>query len=413
MLSVLIIEDTPEKIAAVTENIYACNRNINIEVVNDAKNALSNLTNKYYDLLLMDLYIPFEWGGNPDPNNAINLLKQLNEDEDLIPPSSILAITRKEELASEYKRVLDQQTVFVLQYNESTNAWRTQLQNKINTLLAIQKKRYYRQEYDYDVAIINALQIPEHSQIMKVWGAEWKRIECPQDECNNYYESIIKNKDGKTIRCIATYANQMASIASSTLTTKVIYNFHPKYLFMTGITAGVKRESMNYGDILVASELFDGASGKIRTNAKGKTVFEPDIRQKSVDSAFLNIITRLQTDRELLTSIYNNFPISIGRPSTQLAIHIGPIASVPAVISCKKEVEKLKIGGIKLQCIEMEAYGMIYAASNAVNPSPKIVAMLKSVSDFADEQKNDSYQEYAAYTSAALLKHIIIHELMF
>lgn len=31
------------------------------------------------------------------------------------------------------------------------------------------------------------------------------------------------------------------------------------------------------------------------------------------------------------------------------------------------------------------------------------------VSDYATKEKNDRYQEYAAYTSAAVLKHIIIN----
>ena len=40
-------------------------------------------------------------------------------------------------------------------------------------------------------------------------------------------------------------------------------------------------------------------------------------------------------------------------------------------------------------------------------------ASIKSVSDFADIKKNDNYQEYASYTSAALLKYILENELSF
>ena len=61
----------------------------------------------------------------------------------------------------------------------------------------------------------------------------------------------------------------------------------------------------------------------------------------------------------------------------------------------------------------MESYGMFYAAYNAIKPLPKIVASIKSVSDFADIKKNDNYQEYASYTSAALLKYILENELSF
>ena len=47
----------------------------------------------------------------------------------------------------------------------------------------------------------------------------------------------------------------------------------------------------------------------------------------------------------------------------------------------------------------MEIYGMYYAAYCALNPKPKFVAM-KSVSDFANQRKNDEYHDYASYTSA-------------
>ncbi|MBR6068507.1 MAG: hypothetical protein IKP45_11995 [Bacteroidales bacterium] len=416
MLSILIIEDTPEKLASIKDVIKGVLKNAKEPiVVNDVKQALDKLSNNYYDLLIVDMFIPLEWGtGEADPQNAIDLLQQLAQDEDLILPFSILAITKKEDLADEFKNKLEQLTVTLLQYKENSDSWKPQLQNRLKTILLAKKSLYNNQEYDYDVAIINALQNPEHTQLKRVFGCDWKIVSHPLDGFNNYYEGVLNDKDGKKIRCIATYANQMASIASSALTTKIIYNFRPKYLFMTGIAAGVSPDSMNYGDILIASEVFDGASGKIKTDKNtGETVFEPDVRQKSVNTEFVTIVTRLQSDRKLLNSISDSYTTNIGKPTTQLAIHLGPMASVPAVLSCKQEIDKIVTHGRKLQGIEMETYGMFYAACNAINPLPKIVASLKSISDFADSKKNDNYQEYASYTSAALLKYIIENELSY
>jgi nucleoside phosphorylase len=413
MLSILIIEDTPEKLASIRDVVNSITEtNIDYSVVQDIKQALDKLSNNYYDLLIVDIFIPFEWGEDPNPQNAINLLQQLPQDEDLISPFSILAITKKEELASEFKNKLEELTVTLLQYRENSDSWKPQLQNRLKTMVQAKKSFFNKQEYEYDVAIINALQEPEHMLLKSVFGCDWKSISYPLDDFNNYYEGSLVNKNGKRIRCVATYANQMASIASSALTTKVIYNFRPKHLFMTGIAAGVSPYTMNYGDILIASEVFDGASGKIKADKDtGETVFEPDIRQKTVTPEFINIITRLKSDKTLLNSICDNYPTNVGKPTTQLAIHIGPMASVPAVLSCKQEIDKITTHGRKLQGIEMESYGMFYAASSAIKPLPKIVASIKSVSDFADIKKSDDYQEYASYTSAALLKHILLNEL--
>lgn len=53
--------------------------------------------------------------------------------------------------------------------------------------------------------------------------------------------------------------------------------------------------------------------------------------------------------------------------------------------------------------IEMEAYGVYYAAKWAIEPKPRFVA-IKSVCDFADVEKGDDYHDYAAYTSARILQ---------
>jgi nucleoside phosphorylase len=54
----------------------------------------------------------------------------------------------------------------------------------------------------------------------------------------------------------------------------------------------------------------------------------------------------------------------------------------------------------------MEAYGVYLAAQECSLPRPTCFS-LKSVVDFADGDKNDRYQKYAAYTSAQTLKHFI------
>lgn len=75
----------------------------------------------------------------------------------------------------------------------------------------------------------------------------------------------------------------MASTASAVLATKVIYNFRPKLLIMTGIAAAVNRYDVNLGDILVASKVWDGASGKIKTDKEGDDVFYPDFHEIPID----------------------------------------------------------------------------------------------------------------------------------
>jgi nucleoside phosphorylase len=56
---------------------------------------------------------------------------------------------------------------------------------------------------------------------------------------------------------------------------------------------------------------------------------------------------------------------------------------------------------IELLSIEMESYG-VYAAASEFRILQPLPISLKAICDFADENKDDAHQEYAAYTSAAV-----------
>ena len=89
------------------------------------------------------------------------------------------------------------------------------------------------------------------------------------------------------------------------------------------------------------------------------------------------------------------------------------MTSVPAVIASEKKIAELKVHARKLIGLEMESYGMFYAAEHAHHLKPVFTVSFKSASDLADKDKTDKYQAYASYTSAALMKYIIENELEF
>ena len=73
------------------------------------------------------------------------------------------------------------------------------------------------------------------------------------------------------------------------------------------------------------------------------------------------------------------------------------MSSGSAVVADEKIVEEFIIDR-KMEGIDMEAYGVVYACRYARSkPNPII---MKAISDFADSKKNDLYQEIASYVSA-------------
>lgn len=416
MLKVLIVDDTQEKIREIRKVLDGFVENPDdVPISGSIRDALKKCQDTRYDLVILDLYIPLKTGDSPEPENAQNFLRLVQAEDDYICPIFVIGITGMPDKLK-HESFLEADTVSVLLYEENNDAWKIQLKNRLTYLDGVKRKLGITYEYDYDVAIITALQSPEHEIMKKTLSNTWNEINLDDDKTTTYYEtSLYSYKAKKTIRCISCYAPQMASIASSALTTKLILRFHPKYLFMTGICAALKGNNVEYGDIMVASQIWDGMSGKYKDSNKNDTVpeliFEPDYRQISLNPELLNIINRLKERKDLLSKIRQDY---IGeKPESSLKIHVGPMTSVPAVIASEQKVEDLRCHARKLIGLEMESYGVFYAAEHSHRLKPIYTVSIKSASDLADKNKTDIYQQYASYTSAALVKHIIEYELCY
>lgn len=415
MLRILLIDDAPEKIAKYRELLGEIDE-INPQFVSVAtcvEHAEELVSKEQFDLAILDLYIPTRFGEEPSPNNAVAFLKDLSMDDELMMPYNVVGITRWKDADPKYKDFFESHLLAYILYEQNSDDWKEKLRNKISFLTKAQKSVRNQEIYDYDVAIVNALGA-ENEKVREVFGLhDWHREEIPSDKSTTYYTKIVSNEKGDRIRMVTCHALQMASTASAALTTKLLYYFRPKYLFMTGIAAAVNQEGVNLGDVMVATKVWDGASGKIKSDEDGNSIFYPDYHELSLDTDMQATVIRLKQERTILNEIEEGFTFKTGKPDTKLHVHLGPIASVPAVLSSKDEVDKIQIHCRKLLGIEMEGYGMFYAANNSAHPRPKYTMLIKSVSDFADPGKSDNYQEYAMYTSAAFARHIIMNELQY
>lgn len=414
MLRIIIIDDTSEKVKKYKELLCEFKeinpRNIDVAV--SAEDAVQKMQKKQYDLAILDLYLPLRYGDDPSPDNAIWLLRELSDEDSIKMPYSIVGITYCHNADPKYRDYFSNLLLAYIVYEQNNDEWKQKLKNKVEFLLKVQRSIQNTEEYDFDVAIINALET-ENRYVRKVFGLEeWEEYNIPADKSTIYYVKKVTHHSGKTIRIVTCYALQMASTASAALTTKVIYNFRPRYLFMTGIAAGVNKDDINLGDIMVAEKVWDGASGKIKTNEQGTDIFYPDFHELPLNTDMCAIIKRLATNRELLNNIEESYNATT-KPQTKLNVRLGPIASVPAVLSSKMEIEKIMSHCRKLLGIEMEGYGVFFAANNSAHPRPQYTCLIKSVSDFADVQKTDNYQDYCMYTSAAFAGHIIRNELSY
>src|SRR5205085_1988757 len=95
------------------------------------------------------------------------------------------------------------------------------------------------------------------------------------------------------------------------------------------------------------------------------------------------------------------------KPTTRLRMFVGPVASGSGVIANEKIIEEVRSHQRKLVGIEMETYGMFFAARNSTVQNPAAIS-IKSISDFADRAKSDEFRGYAAFTSARYAYNFVL-----
>lgn len=247
--------------------------------------------------------------------------------------------------------------------------------------------------YDYSVALI-AVTDTEIGAVKKMY-ADWKPLQIPGDK-QEYHETVFTCKESEEQQKIV-WARQkeMGMTAAAALSMKIIEQFRPRYLIMVGIAAGVsykrQREQL-YGDVIAADMIWNYASGKFVSPEKA------EIQYGNV--GFISRPSVITMDPEIKGYIEK----AAKSPENQCYLHIGPMACGTAVVAnsevLAKQVHSKYEGTAGL---DMESYGVAYAAENASEPRPKAI-ILKSICDMADSEKSDQYQKFAAYTSCEFAK---------
>ena len=227
---------------------------------------------------------------------------------------------------------------------------------------------------------------------------DWEEIRMPGDT-QVYYHASCSEKERLLI---AARQDEMGMTASATLTMKLIEHFRPKYVIMPGIAAGALEENDDmqmYGDVVLADMIWNYSNGKYVSREEAAIVFG--------EVGFLPRPTVVHVDKDLLPY----FEKAVHSEHNQTHVHIGAMASGSAVVANRAILEQQVKGQFSsTKGLEMEGYGVAYAASHATEPRPKAI-IAKSVCDFADNRKSDIYQKFAAHTSCEFVQ-LMLEEIL-
>jgi nucleoside phosphorylase len=392
-MKILLIEDSHVKIERVLSRIVGVGglSRDDIDVSFNVFDARKLLGESQYDLLILDLFIPLRAGEQPNPKNSENLLTELRDRASMKKPRHIIGFTAFDEGASALQPIFSQQTWTIIRYAENTGEWGDQLVRAIEWI-SRSSEHVEAAQYKTDLCIVTALNAPEYEAVMRN-GWEWEAAAPLDDTTFANYASF--QSDGHSFRAVAAHSPKMGMVDAALLCAKIIHLVRPKFLVMAGICGGVKGKA-NYGDPVIADPCWDWQSGK-HILKDGNQAFEVSPEQMPLAMDIRSRWEQFRGEKGFWTNLKAGWPSA---PDTDVRPRLGPSVSGAAVLADATIIEKIKAQHRGLIALEMEAYAVLKAAAAAARPRP-IAFSCKSVCDFADETKDDKWQAYAAYTSAA------------
>ncbi len=401
-MKVLVVDDDTAKAAAISRVLIEAGvpSTDDITHVTNAYDASAEMRRTQFDLLILDLMIPKARLAEPEIDGGQTLLRDIMARTTYLRPRYIVGLTSYDDARDQSEADFNNGLWSILKFDTKSADWIDQLTTKVRYIQSSAEAVNLGQEYDYDVAFVCALAKPELEAVLAL-DCDWRELQRPTDP-TRYWVGTFK-ADGKTLRCVACHAAQMGMVATAAAVSKVSTAFRPRLVVMTGICAG-REGDIQLGDVVVVNISWDYGSGKFHRKEGEAMRFAPDPVQIALDPMLRKHAEALKANEGKLDEIRRGYTKQ--KINSVLNVEIGAMASGAAVRADDGFFEELATAKRKVVAVEMEAYA-VYATAEEM-PAPRPLALVvKSVCDFANSEKNDTYQDYAAHTSAVCTLEIV------
>lgn len=392
-MRVLIVEDKNDKLVDVKKLVQSAGGgNCIIHHSLDASDALLKLEKNKYDLMILDICIPYEFSSdNPSVENGFDLLYELNTDIKIFKPGLIIGLTADVDNIDLIKVRFAGEAWSLIEYDVITNVWKQEL-NKFLKYFKIMSERIY-----CDIFVCCALDSEAKAVVSLLSDVSSVKV----NGLPYMYTSGLFVYKGSRLRVIVGTQSKMGSVVTAIYLTNSLHFISPKSVGMSGILAGIKAE-LNYGDVVIAEQAWDYNAGKFLELENEGLTFSPDpdpVHIYKENSDTIKSYIDSEETQQLLSFVNSNWTGL--KPETMLKIKSGFIASGAAVINSQISLDWIKLQKRKYLALEMEIFGFYKAFQSSGLEIPCVA--VKSVADFGDGTKDDSYHSYASHTSAVVL----------
>jgi nucleoside phosphorylase len=277
-----------------------------------------------------------------------------------------------------------------------------------------------------NVVVVTALQ-KEYDAICERMA---KIIGCESHKLNAGELFEIERCNADTQRVVVVRASRMGPVSAALETLLSIEEWSPTLVVLAGITAGIAKQGVQLGDVVIPDRILEYEALKVEANRSSfhgivpttsashtKRILEWDGLRAwekrwgselpaSQDSTRTNHILQWKWLSALTRKWWNRSPA----PRDSIVIHTDAMASGGKVVASERLLESISTISRKVCSVEMEAIGVAEACSVRPIPTPFIV--VKAVTDLADADKDDRYHPFATAAVADLLAVLVEADLL-
>jgi len=249
----------------------------------------------------------------------------------------------------------------------------------------------------FDVCVVCAL--PEEARAF---------LEILQQHCEGAFEehvssryhyssrfATIKNNKGELLNLHISWLPRYGPQEMTLHLSRVLEECQPRVAIMTGICAG-DAQQVQLGDLVVAERTFTYDNGKFTLDEQGRSVDLHDTLTYQLDANILQFLGLFDDWKPLVTRLKRPSYPPGQHKRRKIACYIKAMASGSAVRADHPfEVVRAPVRGTVAIDMEGAAFGLVMSRHTQI---PWLV--VKGVCDYADQNKNNAYHDYAARASA-------------
>lgn len=395
-MKVIIVDDVKGKVDALRTWIMECVPGCEVDVADCAHEGIKRIQDQHFDLVVLDVLLPFTSNGTPTAEAAIWFVEEVATQGKAVDVPLVIGATQYPDAKANVETAFGKYLWNVVVVEGKGGVWREELKRVLEYVGSNSDRiQIYSQGRRFDAAILTALRNPEFHAVVTALGGGERIVVAGTKE--NWVGCIVEDDSGIKHSVLIACAEEMGMSAMSALTTRVVLACRPKVMILAGIMGG-NRAHVGLGDVIAIEETWDCRAGKLTGEG-----FEADVRTLPGSIGLRNAALGALPKAEMIAiaGAWKESDVSY----LPLFRH-GAVACSPAVLAYDNAFDDLSLQKRKVLGVEMEAFGCYCASAQLGDIAPSVIG-LKSVCDLGDKKKSDVLQRWCAYLSAEASKRVL------